>query len=543
MAKKEKSLESTLWKACDKLRGTGIDRNDYRDALLSLIFLKITYDRFEKQRQELIDRGDEAFIEEPSFYEQDNVFFLVEESRWSYIINNASDKEIGGIVDTALRDLEEKNASLVGALPIGLYARLHDKMGSKFKGLLDEINKIPKESDEDKDIFGRVYEYFLLKFAIEEGEKAKGEFYTPRRIVQLIAELIEPYSGSIYDPCCGSGGMFVQSMKFIDAHKGNTKQVSVFGQEATPATYKLAKMNLAIRGISFDLGNEAASTFSKDKHSGLKADYIMANPPFNQSDWRSENELIGDNRWDGYVIPPVSNANYAWILQMLSHLNPNNGIGGFLLANGALGASGEEYKIRKQLILNHKVEAIIVLPREMFYSTDISVTLWIINNNKKEKRMDISHYIRDDKGNILDTVHEQRFLRNRDNEILFMDLRRKGEKYEKSFIQLSEKDIETAKNTFFAWRGKDKQYTNLDGVTYNYKNIDEYCQSVNIDELNDFSLVPSKYIKFVDHDLKINYQKEMSRIQKEMKDLISEEKGTQEMLKEAFKGIGYSIDE
>src|SRR5699024_1083647 len=229
------------------------------------------------------------------------------------------------------------------------------------------------------DLIGRVYEYFLQKFSIDGGKK--GEFYTPKSIVNLIANMIDPYSGIVYDPCCGSGGMFVQSMKFIESHNGNKKNVSIYGQEQNRETFKLAKMNLALRGIGANLGDEPADTFAKDLHKDLKADYIMANPPFNLKSWRGEKELLKDERWQGYDVPPVSNANYAWILNIVSKLS-TNGIAGFLLANGALNASGVEYKIRKNLIENNLVEAVVVLPRDMFYSTDISVTLWIINKNK-----------------------------------------------------------------------------------------------------------------------------------------------------------------
>lgn len=226
----------------------------------------------------------------------------------------------------------------------------------------------------------------MSKFALAEG-KGKGEFYTPKSIVNLIAEMIEPYKGIIYDPACGSGGMFVQSIKFIEAHHGNTKEVSIYGQEYTNTTYKLAKMNLAIRGISANLGEKAANTFTDDQHKDLKADFVMANPPFNQKQWRAENELKDDPRWAGYEVPPTGNANYAWILNMVSKLS-ENGVAGFVLANGALSGSGEEYKIRRKLIENNLVEAIVVLPQDMFYTTNISVTLWFLNKNKKARTVD-----------------------------------------------------------------------------------------------------------------------------------------------------------
>jgi len=246
-------------------------------------------------------------------------------------------------IDTALYNIEKSNPALKGALPDNYYSRLHIDT-AKLASLLDEINRMNTD-DEENDIIGRVYEYFLSKFALAEG-KGKGEFYTPKSIVNLIAEMIEPYDGVLYDPCCGSGGMFVQSIKFVEAHSGNKKKVSIYGQEYTNTTFKLAKMNLAIRGISANLGEMAANTFSNDQHKDLKADFIMANPPFNQKEWRAENELIDDPRWNGYEVPPTSNANYGWILNIVSKLS-QNGVAGFLLANGALSDDGTELKIRK----------------------------------------------------------------------------------------------------------------------------------------------------------------------------------------------------
>ena len=288
---------------------------------------------------------------------------------------------------------------------------------SKLSSLIDTINNINTIEDKGHDIVGRVYEYFLGNFAIAEG-KGKGEFYTPKSIVNLIANMIEPYKGKIYDPACGSGGMFVQSMKFINAHNGNKKDISIYGQEYTATTYKLAKMNLAIRGISANLGDVPADTFAKDQHKDLKADFIMANPPFNQKDWRGVNELLDDPRWSGYDVPPTSNANYGWILNMVSKLS-QNGVAGFILANGALSGGGEEYKIRKKLIENDLVESIVILPRNLFYTTDISVTLWILNANKKQREFEQNGKIK---------IH-----RDRTNEILFMDLRQKGVPFEKKF--------------------------------------------------------------------------------------------------------------
>ena len=381
---KEKSIEETLWDSANKLRGS-VEPSEYKHVVLSLIFLKYANDRFEERRNELIAEGKGAHIDNAVFYNAKNVFYLEEISRWDYLMENAKQNDIAIKVDAALAALEKDNVTLRGALPSNYYSGLGlDK--TKLGSLLDEINKIDTLKDPEHDLIGRVYEYFLGKFAIAEG-KGKGEFYTPKSIVNLIAEMIEPYRGKIYDPCCGSGGMFVQSMKFIESHHGNKRDISVYGQEYTNTTFKLAKMNLAIRGISGNLGEKAADTFHDDQHKDLKADFIMANPPFNQKDWRGDKELLNDPRWYSYDTPPTSNANYAWILNIASKLS-SDGVAGFLLANGALSGEGQELLIRKQLIENKVVEAIVILPRNLFYSTNISVTLWILNINKKARTVE-----------------------------------------------------------------------------------------------------------------------------------------------------------
>lgn len=296
MAKKQlktKSIEETLWESANKLRGS-VEPSEYKHVVLSLIFLKYANDRFEERRNELIADGKAAFIDQAVFYNAKNVFYIEEQSRWSFIMENAKQNDIAIKIDKALSAIEDSNPTLKGALPSNYYSGLGlDR--AKLAALLDEINKIDTLKDPENDLIGRVYEYFLAKFAIAEG-KGKGEYYTPKSIVNLIAEIIEPYRGKIYDPCCGSGGMFVQSMKFIEAHHGNKRDISVYGQEYTNTTYKLAKMNLAIRGIASNLGELAANTFHNDQHKDLKADFIMANPPFNQKSWRADNELKDDPR-------------------------------------------------------------------------------------------------------------------------------------------------------------------------------------------------------------------------------------------------------
>ena len=536
-AKKEKdvSLETVLWNCRVALRGIGSTEKN-RDAVISLVFLKFAGDKFEKRRAELIEQyGDvPAFLEKVSFYNADNVFYLKETARWSYIVAHASSNDIAVILDQAMKDIEETNPSLKGALssrdkdgnPNYTFFATLGASNTKIKDLIDNVNQIDEKRFQEEDLIGRVYEYFLQAYAAS-GTKEDGEFYTPACVVKLIAEMIEPYSGVVYDPCCGSGGMFVQSLKFVDKHNGNRKKISILGQESNPDTWRLCKMNLAIRGIAHNLGEKNDSTFTNDLHKDKKVDFIMANPPFNLKGWRAEDELTDDPRFKGYqAMPPVANANYAWILHMLSKLDVSHGIAGFLLANGALNADDVEYTIRKEVLERDKVEAIIVLPRDMFYTTDISVTLWIINMNKKAC-----------------TVNGRK-LRDRTNEILFMDLRRWDQNIEEIVIDkgkrkkktiLTDAQIAEIKKVYSGWQSDN---TSL------YSDVPEFCKSATIEDLreNNYSLAPSNYIEFIDHDLGIDYESEMSRIQEEMKTVLREEKDSQRMLEEAFRGIGYVID-
>lgn len=514
--KKVVPMEEALWKSADKLRGS-VEPAEYKHVVLSLFFLKFASDKFEAQRKMIAEKYGDKFVDNIAFYTKDNVFYLPAESRWSYIMENAKQDDIALKIDTALFTIEKTNPALKGALPDNYYSRLHIDT-SKLASLLDEIDKINTD-DSENDIIGRVYEYFLGKFALAEG-KGKGEFYTPKCIVNLIAELIEPYDGILYDPCCGSGGMFVQSIKFVEAHCGNKKKVSIYGQEYTNTTFKLAKMNLAIRGISANLGEMAANTFTNDQHKDLKADYIMANPPFNQKEWRAENELIDDPRWNGYEVPPTSNANYGWILNIVSKLS-QNGVAGFLLANGALSDDGTELKIRKQLIENNLVEAIIILPRSLFYTTDISVTLWVLNKNKKARDVEKNG----------ETIK----YRDREREILFMDLRQMGSPYEKKYVELTEEDRAKVTATYHAWQQV--------GYEETYQDIPEFCYSASYDEVAEkgFTLVPSRYIEFINRDENIDFDTKMKSLQEELKDLLIEEEKSKADLLEVFKELGYDL--
>lgn len=545
-AKKETavSLETVLWNCRVALRGVGSTEKN-RDAVIALVFLKFAGDKFEKRRAELIAQYGEipAFLEKASFYNAVNVFYLKETARWSYIVKHASANDIAVIIDQAMADIEDSNPPLKGTLPLNLFASLGaDK--SKIKDLIDNVNLIDEKRFQEEDLIGRVYEYFLQAYAAA-GTKEEGEFYTPACVVRLIAEMIEPFSGVVYDPCCGSGGMFVQSLKFVDRHQGNRQNVSIIGQESVPETWRLCKMNLAIRGIAHNLGEKNASSFTDDQHKDKKVDFIMANPPFNLKNWRKEDDLTDDPRFTGFsVMPPVANANYAWILHMLSKLDVSHGIAGFLLANGALNADGNEFTLRKEILEKDRVEAIIVLPRDMFYTTDISVTLWIINMNKKAG-----------------TVNGRQ-LRDRTHEILFMDLRRWNENIEEIVIDkgkkkkktvLTDTQIAQIKEVYNNWQSAD---------TTLYSDVPEFCRSVklfNTDltneeqelmskgklttiEAKNYSLAPSKYIEFIDHDLDIDYASEMTRIQAEMQAVLIDEKHSQAMLEEAFRGIGYGIN-
>lgn len=511
-AKKEKSMEEALWESCNKMRGS-VEPSEYKHVVLSLIFLKYAGDHFDQKREEIVSQYGEEFANMVEFYAQDNVFFVPEECRWSYIMENAKQDNIFQIVDDALSNIEKNNKQLAGALPSNYYSNLGlDK--SKFAALLDEINKLDTLKDEENDIIGRVYEYFLGKFAIAEG-KGKGEFYTPKSIVNLIAEMIEPYDGKIYDPCCGSGGMFVQSMKFVKAHHGNQKNISVYGQEYTKTTYKLARMNLAIRGISSDI--RLGDTFHNDQHQDLKADYIMANPPFNQSGWRTDNELTSDPRWSGYDVPPTSNANYGWILNILSKLS-TDGIAGFILSNGALSADGTELEIRKKLLERGKVEAICILPRDMFYSTNISVTLWILNNNKKAR--------------VVNKNGKEIHYRDREKEVIFFDLRQMGTPFEKKYKELTDDNRKIITDTFHKWQ--------QEGWKESYKDIPEFCYSASYEEVEGkgFSLVPSKYIEFKRSNENFNFDSAIKEIFGEISVLNAERKELDKQLQEIFASYG-----
>lgn len=524
------NLDTILFKCRDILRQARNSGSFFekRDMMLTLVFLRFIGEKFEDGvehlRQALIEQGldpdDEAiraaFFDDATF--TDGTYNLPVEARWSTLINKPA-PELNVALDTALQSIAASSKQLKECFVEGTFTT-RNLAPKDIKMVVDEVNKIShKTFGEEKDLIGRVYEYFLKEFAVN-ATKEEGEYYTPHDVVQLIAAMIEPFDGTLYDPCCGSGGMFIQSAELVKAKKGDLSRINVYGQEKEAATYRLAQMNLALRGISHNLGDTSDSSFTHDLHRGLYFNYIMANPPFNLKGWYNDN-LKHDARWADYTTPPESNANYAWILHILSHLKPLDGVAGFLLANGALGDS-DTLEIRRKLIQNDKVEAIVILPRELFITTDISVTLWILNQNKKGG------------------AYHGRTLRSRKHEILFMDLRTwtenpvKGEG--KKRVRLTAEQIQKAAGIYHTWQNE-----GADGTNYA---VPELYRSVSIDEVEKqgWSLTPSKYIEFIDHDLDIDFHTEMGRIQAEMREVLAQEKLSQRMLKDAFRGIGYGVD-
>lgn len=534
-AEKPLNIDDILFKCRDILRNAKNSGSFFekRDMMLTLIFLRFIGEKFddgiENLKKDLIARGMDindpnvkaAFIDDPTF--TDGTFYLPEESRWSTIINTSA-SGLNVALDTALRSLSNSSEQLKGCFVEGTFTA-RNLAPNDIKQIIDEVTKIThKQFGTQRDLIGYVYEYFLKEFAVN-ATKEDGEFYTPHDVVELIASFIQPFDGTLYDPCCGSGGMFVQSAALIEAKKGDISRINVYGQEKEPATYRLAKMNLALRGISHNLGEEAENTFRLDLHKGISFDYIMANPPFNLKNWFDADTMkTNDSRWASYALPPESNANYAWILHMLSHLKPKKGVAGFLLANGALGdADGTAPVIRQKLIENDKVEAIIILPRELFITTDISVSFWILNENKEGGK------------------YQDRILRNRKNEILFMDLRSwTGDEWnngvknmQKKKYALTSEQIAKAAEIYHKW-----QEVGTDGLNYAQP---ELYKSVGLETLkaNNYSLVPSRYIEFVDRDSNIDYDATLKETSKTVSELLKAHENNTSKIKAAFEGLGY----
>ena len=521
---KDVGFEETLWDTANKLRGS-VESSEYKHIVLSLIFLKFISDKFEKQRIKLIENDMADYVDMVEFYTKDNVFYLTEEARWSFIKKHMKQDDIAVKIDTALHTVEKNNASLKGALPDNYFSRL-GLVTNKLASLIDTINNIETAASDcdmtEEDLVGRVYEYFLGKFAASEG-KGGGEFYTPKSVVSLIAEMIEPYKGKIYDPCCGSGGMFVQSLKFIDSHNGNKKDISIYGQEYTNTTYKLAKMNLAVRGISGNLGEVAGDSFFKDQHPDLKADFIMANPPFNQKQWRAENELVDDARWAGYDVPPTGNANYAWIMHMISKLS-EHGTAGFVLANGSMSSNTSgEGKIRQKIIENDLVDCMIALPGQLFYTTQIPVCLWFLSKNKKQD---------DDKG-----------FRNREGETLFIDAREIGSMVNRTLKELTNDDIAGIAQTYHAWKSNTPLTQGGDlGEGKGYQDIAGYCKSATLEDIeaNDFVLTPGRYVGAAEiEDDGIPFEVKMTELSQTLYNQMEQAEKLDEAIRKNLEVLGY----
>lgn len=492
----EIGFEQQIWQAADELRGS-MDASEYKHVVLGLIFLKYLSDKFEERYQELLEEGD-GFQDYKEFYEAENIFYIPEEARWSKISEHAHEEDNGITIDDAMREIEKENDSLKDVLPKIFSSKDLDK--TKLGEVIDIFTNIDMVDKGDKDILGRTYEYCLSKFAEAEGKNA-GEFYTPSCIVKTIVEIIEPYKGRIYDPCCGSGGMFVQSQKFIENHSGNLDNISVYGQESNPTTWKMAKMNLAIRSIEADLGKHNADTFHDDLHSILKADYIMANPPFNMKKWGQE-QLKEDPRWK-YGIPPKSNANFAWMQHMIHHLSPQGQLG-LVLANGALSSTtGGEGKIRQKIIEDDLVDCIISLPSQLFYSTGIPVSLWFINRNKKQKQ-----------------------------KTLFIDARELGVMVSRKLRELTEEDIQQLAKTYHQYQ---------EGTLKEEKG---YSKIATLDDIKeqDYILTPGRYVGFKpEEDDGIPFEEKMKTLTTELEELFQESNKLEEEIRKTLKEIGYEF--
>ncbi|WP_042704198.1 class I SAM-dependent DNA methyltransferase [Methanobrevibacter arboriphilus] len=500
MAKKntaEIGFEKQIWEAADVLRGN-MDASEYKHVILGLIFLKYISDKFEERHEELVKEGD-GFEEDKDEYTSENIFFVPEDARWGIIAENAHKEENGIKIDEAMRAIEKENHSLKGILP-KTFSR--PELNKQALGeVIDLFTNIQMSDHGDKkDILGRTYEYCLSKFAENEGKKA-GEFYTPASVVKTLVEILKPFNGRVYDPCCGSGGMFVQSKNFIENHQGNIKNISIYGQDSNPTTWKMAKMNLAIRGIEADLGPHHGDTFLNDLHKTLKADFILANPPFNLKKWGQE-KLQDDVRWK-YGIPPKGNANYAWIQHMIHHLAPNGKLG-IVLANGSLSSTTSgEGKIRENIIKDDLIEGIVALPTQLFYTTGIPVCLWIINRNKKQK-----------------------------GKTLFIDAREMGTMVSRKLRELSDEDIELIGQSF-----EDFENDSLEEE----KGFSAITTAEEIVK-HDYILTPGRYVGFKDpEDDGIPFEKKMAELTKELDELFKKSNELEKDIRKSLGEIGFEF--
>ena len=493
-------FEKELWAVADKLRASGsISAADYRKVVIGLIFLKYASDTFEWKYEELVAEGD-GFEEEKDAYTMENIFFVPKKARWSYIASKAHTSEIGQFIDDAMRAIEKENKSFQGVLPMNYANSDLDKqtLGEVVDMFTNSINL--RDHNEEKDLLGRTYEYFIEQFAAHEG-KGGGEFYTPTSIVKTLVAILKPFKGRVYDPACGSGGMFVQSAHFIKEHSGKIDDISIYGQEANADTWKMAKMNMAIRGIEANFGEYQANTFTNDLHKNLKADYIMANPPFNISNWGAD-RLKDDKRWV-YGTPPNTNANYAWIQHMISHLSPNGKIG-LVLANGSLttNQSGEG-EIRKKIIEDDLVEGIVALPTNLFYSVTISACLWFISRNKQQK-----------------------------GKTVFIDARKMGELVDRTHRDFSDDDIARIANAFESF-----QNGTLEGEK-------GFCAVVDTTEIakQNYILTPGRYVGIEEReDDDEPFEEKMERLTSELSEMFARSYELEKEIKERLGAIGFEI--
>jgi type I restriction enzyme M protein len=514
-------FEAKLWAAADKLRNN-MDAAEYKHVVLGLIFLKYISDAFEERHykldNDLSDPKSQWYIrepqarylalEDPDEYRMENIFWVPKEARWSKLQGNAKQPTIGKFIDDAMVAIERDNTPLKGVLPKDYNRQALDKQ--RLGELIDLIGTIGLGDKENrsKDILGRVYEYFLSQFASAEGKKG-GQFYTPRCVVKILVEMIEPYKGRVYDPCCGSGGMFVSSEKFVEAHGGNIGDISIYGQESNPTTWKLAKMNLAIRGIEGNFGPENGDSFHRDHHPDLKADFILANPPFNMKDWGGE-RLREDIRWK-YGIPPNGNANFAWVQHFIHHLAPT-GIAGFVLANGSMSSNQSgEGEIRKNIIEADLVDCMIALPGQLFYSTQIPACLWFVTREKK------NHKFRDRRG-----------------QTLFIDARKMGLLIDRVHRDLTDEDIAKIVATYHAWRGEKD--------AGEYADVQGFCKSASTDEIrkNGFVLTPGRYVGAEDVvDDGEPFEEKMGRLTVKIGEQFKESERLEKEIKSNLKNIGF----
>jgi type I restriction enzyme M protein len=516
-------LEEKLWETAEKLRGP-VDPSEYKDFALGLLFLKSMSDSFEARRQELEEKTRdqdsryytedekerEYILTDKDEYKRENVFYLPEDARWQYFVNNATDPQIGKKIDDAMRTIEDENPRLKGILPKG-YSRssLSDNSSDALEGLINLFADLEMESgngDGDRDVFGRVYEYFIKQFAMEGGQKG-GEFYTPKSVVELMVEILEPYEGRIFDPFSGSGGMFVQSQKFIESHGGDTDKISIYGQEIKESTLQISKMNLYLRGL--DANIKQGNSILNDQHKGLEADYVITNPPFNMSEWGRDSIADDDPRFK-YGMPPSTNANYAFIQHMIGHLD-NNGMAATVMANGAMSAQSTEGDIRESIIEDDLLDAVIALPKELFFTTSISACIFVLSKGKESDQ-----------------------YRNRSDETLFIDAREEYESVDKTQNVLNQEHIDKTVEKVRAYRGEDR--------AGEYEDEKGFCKVVNTGEIKDnrYIITPGRYVGIKNKNEDDEpFEVKMERLSADLREDFDKSNDLQNKIEENLEVLGF----